>query len=116
MIELKKIEEKLEKFQKIERKKIRAHHFLFAFLGGVGVILFWAGVWAIAETMLGMHPFAMMLSGIAILSFLGIFISETVGEEILTDDSKKEDYIIDKKIHKIDKRLKSIEEKLEKRN
>lgn len=68
------------------RRKLRMHHFLFAFLGGVGIVLFWYGIWETAGSILEIYPPLSVLIGMTILSIMGIFIMEIVGKEALSEE------------------------------
>lgn len=62
--------------------------FVYAFLGGIAIVLFWHGVWGITDWIIaqfeyGDHLFPYVITtiiGSGILFILGIFLDQTVGE------------------------------------
>lgn len=116
MFRLKNIKKGFEQFEIKTRKKLKAHHFLFAFVGGVGVIMFWYGVWDITSKI--MPSWCSMIIGMLILIFLGIFIIETVGKEALVEEieqaTKNEKKTVER-LEKIEAKLEKTEKRLEKK-
>lgn len=79
------------KFKERRKELIRSHHTLYAFIGGVGVVLFWHGIWEglnrIYESSnilswIG-HPAVSVTVGIVLLTITGLFVFELVGREAL---------------------------------
>lgn len=79
--------------------RLRAHHTLYAFLGGIGVVMFWHGLWEGLNLLyqadgffsfIG-HPAVSMTIGIFILTFSGLFVLELVGREARELEDKIED-------------------------
>ncbi len=89
---------------KIENKikSFLAHHpFLYAVYGGIGVVLFWRGVWLGMDSLVNYYflpvdgrasidilvstwdPLASFLVGTCILLSCGLFVSELIGKEII---------------------------------
>lgn len=72
-------------FDKLE-DKIRGHlsHYpiIYALLGGVGVVLFWRGVWHIADDF-NMPSAASLLFGIILLLLTGVFVSAFIGNKLI---------------------------------
>jgi len=72
------------------QNKMRAHHALYAFLGAVGLVLFWYGIWE-GLNMLHLktngflkfisHPLTAFFIGSTILSFTGLFVFELIGRD-----------------------------------
>jgi hypothetical protein len=62
------------------RRRLWHHPFFLAFLGGIGVILFWRGIWHLADvTPFLSHPLTSLLVGAVILAATGLFILQLVG-------------------------------------
>lgn len=79
-------------FLKIEekaRKYFEQFPFIHAFLAGVGVILFWRGVWEIADIR-QLSPTASIIWGVLILSGIGLFIHTFIGNAIIIKSVKHE--------------------------
>lgn len=56
--------------------------FVHAFLAGVGVILFWRGIWELADYF-AIHPLISVLVGVVLLVAIGLFIQTFVGNAII---------------------------------
>ena len=95
---------------------------LYALLGGVGVVLFWRGVWHIADDV-SMNSFISLIIGSIILLMTGVFVSSFVGnrliisglsgEKKLTEKTREEIVTEEDKIEKLQKTLNRIEQKVE---
>ena len=77
------------KFEHRPRKYFEKRPFSQAFLAGVGVILFWRGVWEIAD-ILKLNPALSIVIGIIMLVFIGLFIHTFVGNAIIIKNVEKE--------------------------
>lgn len=92
----------------IHHIKIKIRHtlskmpLLYAFIGSVGVVLIWRGVWHIADD-LGMSGFSSLFWGVAISITSGLFVSFFVGDNIIISGIKKEKRIDEKTEEEIKK-------------
>lgn len=55
---------------------------LYAFLGGVGIILFWRGVWHTADD-INMGSILSLIIGFFILILIGVFVAEFIGNKLI---------------------------------
>lgn len=72
-------------FDKLEDKvrgKLSHYPILYAFLGGIGVVLFWRGVWHIADD-INISSVISIIIGSIILLITGIFVSAFVGNKLI---------------------------------
>lgn len=113
-------------FDKLE-DKIRAHlsrHPIgYALIGAVGIILFWRGVWHMADD-INMNSVVSTIIGAIILLMTGVFVSAFIGSRIILSGLKGEEKIVEKtekevKIEKsqidhLENTLHEVEEELEK--
>ena len=79
-------------FLKIEdraRKYFERIPFIHAFLAGVGVILFWRGVWEIAD-IYHFDPTISIVVGIIMLVSIGLFTHTFIGNAIIIKNVKHE--------------------------
>ena len=119
------IKEIIKIFNKIENKvrgKLSHYPILYAFIGGVGVVLFWRGVWHIADDQ-GMSSVISLVVGSLILLITGIFVSSFVGSKLIISGLVGERKIEEKEeqeleteetqLKNLQKTLKRVEEKLE---
>ncbi len=75
----------LKFFDKLEYKvrgKLSHYPILYAFVGGTGIILFWRGVWHIADD-LNLQSGASLVIGLCILLMTGVFVSEFIGNRLI---------------------------------
>lgn len=101
-----KIIKKIIKF--IRHFKLKIRHALskvptlYAFIGSVGVVLIWRGVWHIADDM-GMSGFSSLFWGVVISIVSGLFVSFFVGDNIIISGIKREKRIDEKTEEEIKK-------------
>lgn len=114
-------------FDKIEDKariKLVHHPIVYAFIGSVGIVSIWRGIWHISDDW-GVSSFESLIFGILITVLTGLFVSFFIGENIIISGLNKEKRIDEKteqEIHKerntlsrIEKDIKEIKELLEKK-
>lgn len=113
-------------FDKLEdhvRGSLSHFPILYSFVGGVGVVLFWKGVWETAELFPSLFGPGSILLSVIILLMTGIFVSSFIGNEILISGLKSQKKIAEKTeeevkveesdITKIYKRTEKIEKDIE---
>lgn len=72
-------------FDKLENKirgKLSHYPILYAFIGGIGVVLFWRGIWHIADDV-NVGSSVSFVIGAIILLVTGIFVSEFIGKKLI---------------------------------
>ena len=86
-------------FDKLEDKirGILSHHpVVYAFIGSVGIVLLWRGIWITAD----MFPFltgpVSIIISVALLMAIGLFVSFFIGDQILLSGLKEEKRIDEK--------------------
>ena len=126
-------------FQKLEHKirGVLSHYpIIYAVIGGIGVVLFWRGVWHTMDyLMLTVKPSSIDLTnelwwdgplsfliGLIILLLTGVFVSNFIGNEILISGLRGEKKLSEKteeeietesdKIEAIEEEIQEISEKL----
>ena len=98
------------------------HNILYAFIGGVAIVLFWRGVWMTADAIPFLTgPISILISVIVLLG-TGLFVSFFIGDEIIISGIKKEKRLDEKVasevkteldvLNNIQKRLDNIEKEL----
>lgn len=68
----------------------------YAFIAGVGIVLFWRGVWHTADAFAFMTGPVSLLIAIAILLSTGLFVSFFVGDTIIIAGIKRQKKIAEK--------------------
>lgn len=100
-------------FDKLEdhvRALLSTHKFIYTFIGGIGVVLFWRGVWHTADileqtTLTGsvlFSPYWSILFSLIVLLMTGLFVSVFIGESVIISGIKKEKKEADKTIDEIE--------------
>lgn len=128
---LKKLIHFFDRLEDKMRGKLSHIPFLYAFLGGVGVVLFWRGVWHTADD-LNVGSIVSLIIGSVILLITGIFVSMFVGnrliisglkgektlvektkEEIVTEETQIEE--LQKTLDRVEREIKKIESEIDKK-
>jgi hypothetical protein len=112
-------------FDKLEdktRATLSKAPLLYAFVGGVGVILFWRGIWHFADD-INMSSILSMLIGALILLVTGVFVSSFIGDWIIisglsgskkiTEKTGAEIELEEGQLKRLQTTLNKVEEKLE---
>lgn len=106
-----------DKLEDIIRGRLSKHPFIYGFVGGSGVIIFWRGVWHSADwleanTLGGAVLFSnvgSMLFGIVILLMSGLFVSVFIGDSILISGLRHEKKVTEKTEDEVAGERKDIE-------
>ncbi|MEK7481764.1 MAG: hypothetical protein AAB464_00505 [Patescibacteria group bacterium] len=92
-------------FDKIEdkiRSFLSRHPIIYAFIGGIGIVLFWRGVWHTADLFPFLNgPISIIISSV-ILLLTGLFVSFFIGHSIILSGLKQEKKIEEKEISEIE--------------
>ena len=94
-------------FDKLEdhiRARLSHHPFVYTFIGGLAIVLFWRGVWYAADylehasPLLGIifSPVGCIVLSVVILLSTGLFVSVFIGDSIIMSGIKREKKIIEK--------------------
>ncbi len=75
--------------------------FIQAFLAGIGVIIFWRGVWEGLDR-IGVTPVNSIILGALILGAVGVFIQTFIGNTIIIREVKQEKQVEKKAIKEIE--------------
>lgn len=111
-------------FDKLEdrvRGKLSHYPILYAFLGGVGMILFWRGVWHIADTFnmsatssIIIGSVILLMTGLLVYGFIGnrLMVSDLAGEKKLTKKTESEVETEEVQIKNLQETLDRVEDKI----
>ena len=113
-------------FDKLEdhvRARLSRHPIAYSLIGGVAIVLFWRGVWMIADEYAFMTGWVSVIISVTILLLTGLFASFFVGDQIIISGIKHEKKMVDKtegeietemtKLTEVERELKKIESTLE---
>lgn len=92
-------------FDKIEdkvRSFLSRHPIIYAFIGGIGIVLFWRGVWHTADLFPFLNGPISIIISIVILLITGLFVSFFIGHSIILSGLKQEKKIEEKEISEIE--------------
>lgn len=79
---IKKIVRFFDKLEDRIRGRLSHYPIVYAFLGGIGVVLFWRGVWHTADDF-GMASLSSLIIGTALLLLTGVFVSAFIGNRLI---------------------------------
>lgn len=119
-IMIKRIRIFLDKIEKGGRNKLSNYPYTYALLAGLGVVLFWRGVWHLADDA-SIGSGTSLVVGIVILLVTGIFVSEFIGKRLIISGLVGEKKLAEKEEGEIEteetqlKNLQSMLGKLEKK-
>ncbi len=106
-------------FDKMEdkiRARLARFPILYAFLGGVGVVLFWKGVWESAEYFALLDGVGSLILGTLILLSTGLLVSVFIGDSIIMSGFKREKKLVEKtesEIFSESELLEEVDEKID---
>lgn len=90
-------------FDKLEDKirgKLSHYPILYAIIGGIGVVLFWRGVWHTADY-INISSGASLIGGAVILLMTGVFVSEFIGSKLIISGLAGEEKLAEKEEEEI---------------
>jgi len=86
-------------FDKLEdkvRARLSRSPILYTFIGGIGIVLFWRGVWHTADLFPVLTGPVSIIISVILLLITGLFVSFFVGDVIIISGLKKEKKLIEK--------------------
>ncbi len=112
-------------FDKLEdktRAKLSRSPLIYALLGGVGIILFWRGIWHMADdinlgstfsTIIGVS--ILLVTGVFVSTFIGnrLIISGLSGEKKLAEKTEEEIETEEEQLKKLQNTMNRVEEKID---
>ena len=84
--------------------------FLYALVGGTGIVLFWKGVWETAEFFPALHGPPSILLGMLILLISGLMVSFFIGDSIILSGLNREKKLVEKATAEMRKEQQAVRE------
>jgi hypothetical protein len=119
---LKKVLRFFDKLEDKVRGKLSHYPILYAFIGGIGLVLFWRGVWHIADDIkvdsivsIIIGSFVLLITGVFVSEFIGsrLIISGLIGEKKIAEKEQDEIETEEAQIQNLQKTLARLEKKLD---
>lgn len=104
---IKKIVKFFDKLENKIRGKLSHYPIVYAFIGGIGTVLFWRGVWHIADDVSVSSVFSLIV-GTILLLITGIFVSAFVGSKLIISGLIGEKRLAEKEEEEIKKEEEEI--------
>jgi hypothetical protein len=98
---MKPITKKLLTIEDQARRFFERTPFIQAFFAGVGVIIFWRGIWELLDQV-GISPGFSVVIGALILGGVGVFVQTFIGNTIIIKEVKQEEKIEKKTLQKME--------------
>lgn len=118
---IKKVIKFFDKLEDKIRGKLSHYPFVYAFIGGIGVVLFWRGVWHTADDMnvgsvisLIVGSIMLLLTGIFVSAFVGsrLIISGLIGERKMEEKEEEELQTEEMQLKNLQNTLNRVEKKI----
>ncbi|OHA26533.1 MAG: hypothetical protein A3C06_03070 [Candidatus Taylorbacteria bacterium RIFCSPHIGHO2_02_FULL_46_13] len=84
-----------DRFEDHSRAFLSRHVIIYSLVGGVAIVLFWRGVWMLADEV-GLSSISSIIISVVILLATGLFVSFFVGDRIVLSGLRREKKVIDK--------------------
>ncbi len=100
-------------FDKLEdhiRAVLSRHNIIYAFIGGVAIVLFWRGVWHTADMIPFLTGPVSILISVTVLLSTGLFVSFFIGDKIIISGIKKEKRLDEKVASEVKTELDILED------
>ncbi len=102
-------------FDKLEdriRGKLSHYPILYAFIGGIGIVLFWRGVWHTADDF-GLGSIVSLAIGTVLLLLIGVFVSAFIGNKLIISGLVGEKKLEEKAKEEIETEIETEEAQIE---
>lgn len=119
---MKKILHFFDKLEDSIRIALSRRPVIYAFIGGTAIVLFWRGVWMVADTIPFLTGPISIFVSVTMLLALGLFVSFFIGDTIIISGLKKEKRLDEKVasevkteleiLNEMQKRLSNMEQEL----
>ncbi len=98
-------------FDKLEdtlRSRLSRYPVLYTFIGGVGIVLFWRGVWMTADMVPFLTGPVSIVVSVGILLVTGLFVSFFIHDDIIRSGLKEEKKLVEKTKFEVEQEMDMI--------
>ena len=113
---IKRIVDFFDKLEDVIRMRLSHRPILYACIGGIGIILFWKGVWETAEYFPILYGPISAIIGVVLLLLTGLLVSFFIGESIILSAFNKEKKIEEKTESEVRSEIHTMEQMASKLN
>lgn len=85
-----------DKLEDLVRAQLSHSPILYSLIGGVGIVLFWKGIWEAAEVYPSLYGLPSAIIGVLILLPTGLLVSFFIGDNIILSGYKREKKLVEK--------------------
>ena len=96
-----------DRFEDKIRRFLSRSPIIYAFIGGVGIVSFWRGVWETSD-LLHIAPQASLIGGLIIMLSIGILVTEFLGNRIIISGLRGEKKLEEKTLDEIEEEEMSL--------
>jgi uncharacterized membrane protein len=117
---VKKVVKFFDKLEDKVRARLSRKPIIYTLIGAVAIVLFWRGVWMLADKIPFLNGWVSTILSVVILLMTGLFVSFFIGEQVLISGLKQEKKLTEKTeeeiksegviLEEIDNHLEKIEE------
>ena len=91
-----------DKFEDKVRGFLSHYPIVYALVGGVGIVLFWRGVWHLADEFAFMTAGMSIVVGSVILLATGLFVSVFIGDQVIISGLRGEKKLAEKTVGEVE--------------
>lgn len=85
-----------DKLEDVLRARLSHRPILYALIGGVGIVLFWKGVWEMAEYFPGLFGWPSAALGLLLILPTGLFVSFFIGDNIILSGYRNQKKLVER--------------------
>jgi hypothetical protein len=85
-----------DKLEDVLRAKLSHRPILYAFVGGIGIVLFWKGVWEAAEHFPILYGWPSAALGLLLILPTGLFVSFFIGDNIILSGYRNQKKLVER--------------------
>jgi len=89
------------------RQILSRHPIVYSFIGGVAIVLFWRGVWQIAD-LIELSSVASIVVSVITLLLSGLFVSFFVGDRVILSGLTKEKKLVEKTEEEVETEMSTL--------